>query len=163
MEEETNNQRTGLAIGALVTGIIAFLMAVIPCVGIIAIVPAVIAIVLGIVGLSRANSNNGMLVGGLVIGVIALMISLSQSFLISKVARNSDKWGTEIEKAVKEISTDITDEFEDAKGDVSIKIRSNGDSIEIKAHGSRKDLEKQLDELESGSDSVSASVTIDIK
>ena len=159
MEEVKNNQGNGFAVGALVTGIIAFLLAVIPCVGIIAIVPAIIAVILGIVGLSRANNSNGMLVGGLVIGIIALMISLSQTFVISKVAKHSDKWSTDIGSAIEEITTDITDEFGDK--DVSIKISSEGDSVEIKAHSSRTDLEKQLDELESGDDS--AKITIEIK
>lgn len=152
MEEVKNNQGTGLGIGALVTGIIAFLMAVIPCVGIVAIVPAIIAVVLGIVGLSRARNNNGMLVGGLVIGIIALMISASQIFIVSKVADHSGSWATEIEKAVKEIGTDIESDFND--NNVTIKINSNGDSVEIKASTHRTDLEKKLDELESGADTT---------
>jgi hypothetical protein len=155
MEDVTNKQGTGLGVGALVTGIIAFLMAVIPCIGIIAIIPAIIAVVLGIVGLARANNNNGMLIGGLVIGIIALMISLSQTFIISKIADHSDSWATEIEKAVKEIGNDIGNEFDD--NNVSIKINSHGDSIDIKASVHKSDLEKQLDELESGKDSTKVS------
>jgi hypothetical protein len=155
MEEVTNKQGTGLCIGALVTGIIAFLMAVIPCIGIIAIIPAIIAIVLAIVGLSRASNNNGMLIGGLVIGIIALMISLSQTFIISKIADHSDSWANDIEKAVKEIGNDIGNEFDD--NNVSIKINSNGDSVEIKASAHKSDLEKQLDDLESEKDTTKVS------
>lgn len=160
MEEEVKNQGSGLAVGALVTGIIAFLMAVIPCVGVIAVVPAIIAVVLGVVGLSRARGSNGMLIGGLVIGIIALMISVSQTFVISKMAKHSDNWGSQIEEAIKDISTDITDEFDG--NNFSIKIKSEDDSVEIKGHSSRKDLEQKLDELESQTDSASASIKIDI-
>ena len=158
MEEVNNNRGNGLAVGALVTGIIAFLMAVIPCVGVIAIIPAAIAIVLGIVGLSRAHDNNGMLVGGLVVGIIAVMISVSQIFVFSKIADHSDSWASEFERTMQEIRTDIKDDVDG--GDVSIKISSKGDSLEINAKASGKDLEKQLDELESDTDSVTVSIKV---
>ena len=146
MEEIKNNQGSGLAIGALITGIIAFLMAVIPCIGIIAMVPAVIAVVLGIIGLSRPNDSRGMLIGGLVIGIIALMFSLSQGYFMSKIAHHSDSWSKEIENAVKDIKTSVGEDF-DGK-DITIKISGDKDSLNIKASSSG-DLEKKLDELES--------------
>ncbi len=158
MEEEKNNKGNGFAVGALVTGIIAFLMAVIPCVGVIAVVPAAIAVVLGIIGLSRSSGSSGMLVGGLVIGVIAVMFSIAQIFIFSKIADHSDDWASEFEKAMKEIKTEIRDDFDG--GDVSIKITSDGDSVEIKAHATRKDLEKQLDELEGDIDSATISIKV---
>ena len=89
MEEEQKNQQSGVGVGALVIAIIAFLLAVVPCLGLIAIIPAVVAIVLAIVGLSRPNNAQGMLVGGLVVAIVALMISLSQSFVIGKLAHKS--------------------------------------------------------------------------
>jgi len=152
MEEELKTQGSGLAIGALVTGILAFLLAVVPCVGIIAIVPAIIAIILAIVGLSRSTNNQGMLVGGLVVGIIALMISVSQSFIISKVADKSGDWATDIEQAVKEIGDDIEKEFGD--NEVTIRVDTGDESVEIKATTKRNDLESKLDELEGGKDTV---------
>lgn len=146
MEEEKNNQGTGMGVGALVTGIIAFLLAVVPCVGIIAIVPAVIAIILAVIGLSRHNNNQGVLIGGLVVGVIALMISISQSVIIGKIADKSDSWATDIEKAVKDIGADIEKEFGD--NNITIRVDKDGESVEIKATTRRDDLENKLDELE---------------
>ena len=152
MEEEQRTQGSGLAIGALVTGILAFLLAVVPCVGIIAIVPAIIAIVLAIVGLSRTGNSQGMLVGGLVVGIIALLISISQSFIIGKIADKSDGWANNIEQAVKDITDDIEKEFGD--NEVTIRVDTGDESVEIKASAKKEHLESKLDELEGTKDTV---------
>ena len=153
MEEvKSSNQQSGVGIGALVTAIIAFLIAVVPCLGLIAIIPAVIAIVLAIIGLSRPQGNQGMLVGGLVVGIIALMISVSQSFVLGKIANKSGNWATDIEKAIRDVTDDLEKEFGD--NEVTIKINSNNDSVEIKASTKRGDLEDRLQELEGTTDSV---------
>jgi hypothetical protein len=154
-EEKTKQQQSGVGVAALVTGIIAFLMAVIPCIGILAIIPAVIAIVLAIVGLSRPNNSQGILIGGLVVGIIALMISISQSFIIGKIAdkTKSGDWASEIEKVVRDVTDDIEKEFGDEE--VIIHVNDGDDSIEIKASVKKNDLENKLDELEGTVDTVS--------
>lgn len=159
MEEEKNNQGTGLGVGALVTGIIAFLIAVIPCIGMAAIVPAGIAIVLAIIGLTRSKNNQGMLIGGLVVAIIAVMISTSQGFIFGKIANKSDGWANNIEQVVKDISTDIESEFGD--NDVTIRIRHNDDSLKINATTRRGDLEDKLEKLEGGSDTTTIQVIVD--
>jgi hypothetical protein len=154
MEEEKKIQQSGVGVAALVTGIIAFLMAVVPCIGILAVVPAVIAIVLAIVGLSRPNTSQGILVGGLVVGIIALMISVSQSFIIGKIAdkTRSGDWASEIEKVVKDVTNDIETEFGDQE--VIIHVNDGDDSVEIKASVKKHGLENRLDELEGTEDTV---------
>ena len=80
MEEVKNNTGQNLGIAALITAIITFVLAVIPCVGLIAIIPGIIAIILASVGLSQASKNNsprGVMVASLIIGIIASMISIS--------------------------------------------------------------------------------------
>ena len=152
MEEEKTSKQSGVGVGALVTAIIAFLIAVIPCVGLIALIPAVIAIVLAIVGLSRPNNNQGMLIGGLVVGIIALMISVSQSFVIGKIANKSGSWATDIEKVVKDVTEDLEKEFGD--NEVTIKINNNDESVEIKASARKGDLQDRLEELEGTTDTL---------
>ena len=137
-----------MGVGALVTGIIAFLLAVVPCVGIIAVIPAVIAIVLAIIGLSRPVTNQGMLIGGLVVAVIALMISLSQTVIIGKIADKSDGWAADIENAVRDITDDIEKEF--GSNDITIRVNKDDESVEIKASTRRDDLKNKLEELEEG-------------
>ena len=91
MEEVKNNTGQNLGIAALITAIITFVLAVIPCVGLIAIIPGIIAIILASVGLSQASRNNspkGVLIAGLIIGIIAALISVSQIFVAGKIAQD---------------------------------------------------------------------------
>ena len=124
-----------------------------PCVGIIAIIPAVIAIVLAIVGLSRTRSNQGMLIGGLVVALIALMISVSQIFVIGKIATTNQATGPRILKRWSRMSPiDIEKEFGDKE--VTIHVNNGDETVEIKATTRKNDLENKLDELEGTVDTV---------
>lgn len=152
MEEEKTGKQSGVGVGALVTAIIAFLLAVIPCLGLIAVIPAVIAIVLAIIGLSRPQGNQGMLIGGLVVAIIALMISVSQSFVLGKIANKSGNWATDIEKVIKEVTDDIEKEF--GGNEVTIRINNNDETVEIKASSKRDALQDRLEDLEGAADSV---------
>ncbi len=153
MEEERKNQNSGMAVGSLVTAIIAFLLAVIPCLGLLAVVPAVIAIVLAIVGLSRSHSNQqGMLVGGLVVAIVALMISVSQGFIMGKLATKSEKWGRNIERVIRDVTEDLEREFGDRE--VTIRISDDDESVEISTSVERNRLRDRLDELEGERDTL---------
>ncbi len=58
--------------------------------GLIAIIPGIIAIVLASVGLSQASRSNapkGVLIAGLIIAILASMISISQVFVAGKIAK----------------------------------------------------------------------------
>jgi hypothetical protein len=150
MEEVRNNAGQSMGIAALVTAIITFVLAVIPCVGLIAIIPGIIAIVLASVGLSQAARNNsprGVLVAGLIIGIIASMISLSQIFVGAKIAKNAGKWPSELQNIINDVQDNVIKDIEDAN--VSIKVESNGDTVEIKASSpGKKAKEQTLEDLE---------------
>lgn len=139
-----------LGIAALITAIVTFVFAVIPCVGLIAIIPGIIAIVLASVGLSqasKADTPRGVLVAGLIIAVVAVAISFSQIFVAEKISnRFHDKWGGEIENVVKDVQKNVLDELDNAS--VSIKVESNGEKVEINTSVNKDDREKQLEELE---------------
>ncbi|HOU01246.1 MAG: hypothetical protein GT600_11435 [Bacteroidales bacterium] len=148
MEEEKKNSGQTLGIAALITAIITFVIAVIPCVGLIAIIPGIIAIVLASVGLSqasRSDSPRGVLIAGLVIGIVASVISLSQYLIAGKIA---DKWPRNIEKLVEEVQGNVVKELEDAS--VSIKVQNGDDKVEINVDKGKKDKEQTLEELEQG-------------
>jgi hypothetical protein len=151
MEEVKNNSGQNLGIAALITAIITFVLAVIPCVGLIAIIPGIIAIVLASVGLSQAARNNsprGILVAGLIIAIIASLISFSQVFVAGKLAHKANKWPGEIQNIVNDVQDNVVKQLEDAN--ISIKIESNGDKVEINSNSSKKDKEQTLEELEKG-------------
>ena len=156
MEDAKTNSGQNLGIAALITGIITFVLAVIPCVGMIAIIPGIIAIVLASVGLSQASRNDspkGILLAGLIIGIIAVLISISQLFIAGKIvekAHKADKWPTQIQSVINDVKDNVMKDLEDAN--VSIKIESNGDTVRINANSNKnkKYLEQKLEDLESG-------------
>lgn len=151
MEEVKNNPGQAIGIAALITAIITFVIAVIPCVGLIAVIPGIIAIVLASVGLSNSSRNSsprGVLIAGLVIAVVASMISLSQIFIAGKLAKNADNFPEQIEKIVNDVQENVVKEIEDAN--VSIKVESNGEKIEINASSGKAEKEQTLEDLEYG-------------
>jgi len=153
MEEEQKNtgQSQSIGVAALITAIITFVLAVIPCVGLIAIIPGIIAIVLASVGLSQASRNNsprGLLFAGLIIGIIASLISLSQVLIAGKIAQKADKWPNQIENIINDVQDNVIKELED--NNVSIKVESNGAKIDINTNPEKDDREKKLEDLEGG-------------
>jgi len=152
MEEVKNNTGQNLGIAALITAVITFVLAVIPCVGLIAIIPGIIAIVLASVGISQAARNNspkGVALAGLIIAIIASMISLSQIFVAGKIAQKANRnWPDNIGNIINDVQNNVTKEIEDAN--VSIKVESNGNKVEINTKADKKDKEKTLEDLEGG-------------
>jgi hypothetical protein len=151
MEEVRNTSGQNLGIAALITAVITFVLAVIPCVGLIAIIPGIIAIILAAVGLSqasRSNSPRGVLVAGLIIAIIATMISFSQIFVVGKIAQKADGWPNNIQNIINDVQDNVEREFDDAN--VSIKVESNGDKVEINTNSDKSEKQKQLEELEGG-------------
>ncbi|MCU0407926.1 MAG: hypothetical protein MUD02_03160 [Bacteroidales bacterium] len=152
MEETRKNTGNNLGIAALITGIVTFVLAVIPCVGLIALIPGLITIVLAVVGLSQSSGSNsprGIIIAGLIIGVVATMISVSQIFVAGRIAKHADKWPGEIENIINDVQENVIKDLEDAN--VSIKVESNGEKVEINANTGKKDLERRLEQLEGDS------------
>lgn len=151
MEEVRNTSGQTLGVAALITAIITFVLAVIPCVGIIAIIPGIVAIILAAVGLSQASRNGsprGIVIAGLIIAVIATMISFSQIFVAGKIAQKADRWPDNIENIIEDVQDNVIKDLED--NNVNIKIESNGDKVEINASSDKSDQEKVLEDLEGG-------------
>ena len=152
MEDVPNKSGSNLGIAALITAIITFVLAVIPCVGLIAIIPGIIAIILASVGLSQATRNNaprGTLIAGLIIGVTATLSSSSQIFVATKIARGAGKWPGDIENIIKDVQGNVVKDIDNAN--ISIKVDSTGTNVQIKASAGKEDREKELENLEGGS------------
>lgn len=140
-----------LGVAALITAIITFVLAVIPCVGLMAVIPGIIAIVLASVGLSQASRNDsprGILVAGLIIGIVATLISFSQIFVAGEIARKADKWPNRIEKIVDDVQEDVMKEIENAN--IDIRIQNGDEKVEISTSVNKKERVKTLEELETG-------------
>jgi hypothetical protein len=159
MEDVKNKTGQNLGIAALITAIVTFVLAVIPCVGLIAIIPGIIAVVLASVGLSQATQNNsprGVLIAALVIGIVASLVSFSQVFVAGKIAEKADKWPNKIEEIMTDVQDDVLKDLEDAN--VSIKIENGEDKIEINTNAGKSDREKTLEDLEKGDTTVTVTI-----
>ena len=151
MEDVKNNSGQNLGIAALITAIITFVLSVIPCVGLIAIIPGIIAIILASVGLSQAardKAPRGVLLAGLIIGIIASLISLSQVFVAGRLAQKADKWPGDIQNIINDVQENVIRDLEDAN--ISIKVESDGEILEINTGDNKEDLERTLEDLEGG-------------
>jgi hypothetical protein len=149
MEDTPKKSGSNLGIAALITAIITFVIAVIPCVGLIAIIPGIIAIILASVGLSQSagtNSPKGVMVAGLIIGIIAFFISASQIFVATKIANHAGKWPGDIENIIKDVQDNVVRDLDDEN--ISIKIGKDSTKVEITTGEDKKEKEQKLEELE---------------
>jgi hypothetical protein len=77
----TVKPRSGLAIAALVLGIVALVVAVVPGPSFAAFAPAITAGVLGVVALRRQTPRRGQAVAGVILGPVALLIAIIVSIV----------------------------------------------------------------------------------
>ncbi len=80
MDNQNNLNGQGFGVGSLVCGIVAIIIAFIPCVGMASMPFAIASIVFGAISMSRGrktDSPKGMAVGGLVTSIIALVVSVA--------------------------------------------------------------------------------------
>jgi len=130
----------GFGIASLILGILALLIAFIPCIGIFALLPGIIAIVLAIVGLSQARSANGstgLILSGLIISIIGTLIAAVWLLFFSASGlflNNLDNEDGKLDVIIEE----FVNKFEKEYGH---EIESDDDKTD-------SDLEKTLEELE---------------
>ncbi|HEX8554083.1 MAG TPA: hypothetical protein VF695_05200 [Sphingomonas sp.] len=79
---------------AMVLGIIALVLSIIPIIGFVSWILAPLAIIFGIIGLNRAGAPKGGAIAGLATGGVALLICLAWATLwgaaLSEARRNAE-------------------------------------------------------------------------
>jgi len=137
MEEQKTSAGQGLGVAGLVIGILAAILAMIPCVGWIAIIPGVIALALSLVAFSQANKGNGskgVIIGALVVSIIAISIGLIQIIFFAAIATEGGNIKNKIEKVAKEFGDEFEGEygkdFEEALDDVEKSVEEIGEDME---------------------------------
>ncbi len=149
MEENYKNTGHGMGVAALIMGIISVVVAFIPCLGLLAFFTAIVAIVLGAIGISqasKASSPKGLSAGGLVTGVLALLISLAQLVVFAGFSTKIDFLGDKLEEIFEDIEKEVIKDVE--SGDFRITIEDGDDMIEIEGTAKKKDLRDKLEKLE---------------
>ena len=130
MENIKSNAEQNLGVAAIIMAIVTFVIAVIPCIGLIAIIPGIISVVLGAVCLSQSSNNQSarkLSVASLIIGIIACLISISQIFIVGAIIRRLETG--ELQNVIKEVKSEIWKNFENEN--FSIRIEKDGKRIMI--------------------------------
>ena len=107
---QTTPQGNGLAVAALVLGILGVLVSWIPCVGwVLGLLLAVLAIIFGFVGKGKASQgapHGGVAIAGLACGFLAMVISigipLAGALIVGKAVQEQGGFQGIIEKAQQE-------------------------------------------------------------
>lgn len=92
--QPTSNSKAGkgLGIAGLVLGILAAVIAFIPCLGTFAIIPGIIGLILSIISFVQANkagAAKGMAIAGIVCSIVGCSIAGWQWYALSKLGENS--------------------------------------------------------------------------
>ncbi len=147
-----------LSIAGLALSVLAFVVALIPCFGMVAFLPALLGLIFAIIGLAHAESHRtpkSIAVVGIVLSATALLIAGVWTGIISTF---SDQAENKIEKHVERIFDDIRDELKDSE--IHIKIEENRlspeeiDDIKEDAKKAGEAAEKIVNEVLKGIQSI---------
>ena len=67
---------------------------------------------------------------------------------MGKIAQKADKWPNEIQNIINDVQDNVIKDLEDAN--ISIKVESNGEKVEINTNPKKEDRQKELEDLEGG-------------
>lgn len=81
-------------VASMVIGIVAIFMACIPLIGVLAIIPALVGLVMGGIALAKKKGGKGMAVSGVVTNVIAIVLAI---IVMAAVKSCADKVGEGLE------------------------------------------------------------------
>ncbi|MGQ1908868.1 hypothetical protein ACT3CE_03665 [Marinifilum sp. RC60d5] len=146
MEQVRTNTGQTFGIIGLVLGIISLFIGFIPCIGFVAIVPGIIAILLSAIGLSQANKDNGargLNIAALIVSIIGVLVaSIWLFFFVGVASLNEDEIEGFVEEVLEEVieesvyNPDLQDalnELEEQLNDLPVdSIANDIDSIDMK-------------------------------
>lgn len=151
MTNETNNAGQTLGIIAIILGGLALILSF-TCIGFIAILPGIVAIVLSAISLSQANKENaprGLSVSSLIISIVATVIATLWIILFSSIAILGDRAVNDkfhfIEKYSNKFKNAMEDEMGESIEDAMESLDDAMDNMENKLEDLEKDLEKLED------------------
>jgi predicted PurR-regulated permease PerM len=107
-ENKTVSDGKGLGTAGLVVGIIAVLFSFIPCLGMWAIVPAIVGIVLCAISMKqagKAGAPKGMALAGLICSIVGALIAIYWIYVTMYVVNNVPEAMIEIQKEMNENGT----------------------------------------------------------
>jgi len=145
MSDVKTNAGQGLGIAGFVLGLIALIISFIPCLGMYALVPGIIAIILSAIGFSQASKGNGakgLIIAALVVSILGTIIAGWQYYALSHVANN---YVDALENFDDEFKNAMEDIEEDGTLDASTLVSGESD---IDKYIEEEDYDKLLDVYE---------------
>ncbi|MDD2197065.1 MAG: hypothetical protein PHE03_07380 [Bacteroidales bacterium] len=139
----TEGQVTGII--GIVLGIIALIVAFIPCIGVVAFLPGGLAIIFSVISIvqaSKGNGSKGLGIAALIVSVLATLLAAAWLLLfsgLSIIANESMKDPT----TVKRIEQVIKEAFNDEEDDLPSKQRIDSLENRLRAIEKEKDNEKK--------------------
>jgi len=89
----TNNDGKSLGIAGLIIGTLSLMFSFIPCIGMWAIIPSIVGVILSSISLSqvsRAGQSKSMSLAGLICSILALLIALYWIVMIFNMTNTTD-------------------------------------------------------------------------
>ncbi len=161
-QEQKSNAGQGLGIAGFILGIIALIISWIPCLGMYALIPGIIAIILSAIAFSqakKADASKGLIIAALVVSILGSAIAGYQYYVLSSAASQLstglDDWADEMNKLNKDLdnSTTSDDENTNDSDKATNDDNDNGSNLDINAIDfskelSSEDYDKILDQYE---------------
>lgn len=138
----------GFGVAGFVIGIIALIISFIPCLGMYAIIPGILALVFAIVGYTQASGANaprGLIVAAFVISVIATSIAVWQLATLRKATRGIERIGREFPGTIRD---EIGDEIRENIRRAIEGLEEGVDPDTIPHDTIRIDADEMIKELE---------------
>ncbi len=147
-ERGSSNAGQGFGVAGFIIGIIALILSFIPCLGMYAILPGVIAIIFSAVGYSQASTANtpkGLIIAALVISIVGTSVASWQFLTIKRAATRLERFGEEFPDVFRdEFGNEIRENIRRAIE----KIEDFEDFDTIPADTLDFDSEEMIEELE---------------
>lgn len=137
MEETRTDAGQGLGIAGFVLGILALILAFIPCIGILALIPGIIGITLSAIAFSQASKGNGskgLIIAALVISILGTAVGAIWPLAFASAAKTGwmmkeaieKETGKSLEESFKDMGKDMEKVLEDLEVDsINIVVRKN--------------------------------------
>ncbi|MDP7666381.1 MAG: DUF4190 domain-containing protein, partial [Candidatus Poseidoniia archaeon] len=115
MADEVQKKGNPLGLTSMILGIVSVVLVFIPCMGWLAFIPGVLAVIFGAISLKKVNAgeadNKGMSIAGLVCGLIAVVINIVVITIfakaVSEVGKAIGEYDEEVDNAIEELDDAI--------------------------------------------------------
>ena len=95
-----------MPIAAMVCGIVGLVFSFIPCLGMYAAPVCLLAVILGVIGMKKAEKGKGMAIAGLITGIVGTLIASYWIYVYFTIKGDLDK---DLKKLEKEMEKEMKD------------------------------------------------------